>query len=82
MTTRITLTLEMESVAKVKQIATKRNISVSKVVDDLLHQFSDVRTQGKNPEELLGILNPDKRNITEKEIDDARWKALKNSNGL
>ncbi len=82
MTRRITLTLEEETATTAKQIAVKRNTTVSKVVGNLLNQFSESMTKEKNPAELLGILNPDRRDISDKEIETARWKSLKTKNGL
>ncbi len=82
MTTRITLTLEKDKVATVKQLAQKRNITVSKFVDNLLQPFSDTLVTEKDPSNLLGVLNTGDRGFTEMEIDNARWNALKKKNGL
>gem|GEM_PF-6046214 len=82
MTRRITLTLEEDTVTMAKQIASKRNTTDSKVVGNLLNQYSEVKPKEKNPDELLGILNPERRDVSDKEIDTARWQALKTKNGL
>ena len=82
MTTRITLTLEKDTVAIVKQLAQKRNITVSKFVDNLLQPFSDKLETEKDPSNLLGILKTGNSGFSEREIENTRWNALKKKNGL
>ncbi len=81
MTTKLTLSLDAEIVAKAKRIAARKGTSISKMVDNYFSKFPEEKKSEKDLNAIIGCLKTDKE-VTKQDIKDARFDYLKKKYGL
>ena len=75
MTTKLTLSINEETVKKAKRISRKRGKSISKMVEEFLNSVSEKEAEKKEPEDALAKI----KQIMQGKISDPHvdWKKVK-----
>jgi Family of unknown function (DUF6364) len=80
MTTKLTLSIDVEKVKKIKRISKKRGRSVSKLIEDYIDEV-DKKDQKEDLDinKIIGAFGKAPKNF---DADKVRWEYLKEKHGL